>query len=83
MAAKRKMSGKATKRGSRSGAPKLKKQRGKTPKVTALVHSSERDRTAAKSGISKTGKRQSGPATSSGAAARDFPDAVYEDDRRS
>jgi hypothetical protein len=56
-----------------------KRRRGKPAKTAALVRTSKRDQEAAKSGVSKSKRAEA----SSGAGARDFPDAIYEDERRS
>ena len=81
MASKRKTRAKAAKKRSTARAAS-KRQPGKGIKTSALVHTSKRDREAAKSGIAKS-KRSQGPGTTGGAAGRDFPNAVYEDERRS
>ena len=52
-------------------------------RTAGLARSRPQDRAAAKSGVSKTsGAARKSPAATDD-AARDFPDAVYQDDRRS
>ena len=80
MATKRKARAKPVKKPSRARAAP-KPRAAKSGKTSALVRTSRRDREAAKSGVSKS--RRTPAAGDGGASDRDYPDAVYEDDRRS
>jgi hypothetical protein len=50
-------------------------------KIAELRNSRAKDRAAAKSGGPKAGAARGMPATA-GEAAREFPDAIYQDERR-
>lgn len=51
-------------------------------KIQGLRRSRAQDRAAGKSGVSPGGPAREAPAAG-GEAAREFPDAVYQDERRS
>jgi hypothetical protein len=50
-------------------------------KITELRNSRAKDRAAAKSGVPKAGAARAAPATT-GDAASEFPNAIYQDERR-
>ena len=64
--------------------PMRKSSRKKTGMMLAagLARSRPRDRAAAKSGISKSSGSLRQPPAATDDAAREFPGAVYQDDRR-
>lgn len=55
--------------------------RRKSATTVELPGSKAKDRAAAQSGVSPAGAARGVPATT-GEAAREFPDAIYQDDRR-
>ena len=68
---------KSGKRKAAAARPAARKQ----TKIQDLRRSRAKDRAAAKSGVSPGGAAREVPATT-GEAAREFPDAVYQDDHR-
>lgn len=73
---------------SRKAKPKARRKSARTaqrsgPSKTALVRTSQRDEAAAKSGVSSKRHTATRSTDSSADSARDFPNAIYEDDSRS